>query len=287
MPDISKLDGIDISKWQGDINLSKVPCDFVIVKATQANKYVNPYFNKKVDEALALNKLVGVYHYCASGVGAKAEAEHFVNTIKPYLGKVLLCIDWEGDSNPKFGDASYVLDILDYVYNLTKIKPLIYQSKSVCRTSGMDKIAAKYDLWCAQYASNNPQIGYRKTPWTDNKGFGPWKTVYIYQYSSKGQLTGYNGTLDLDKAYTTKEEWIKRCKPVQDTPTPASITPNGSIVAGKMYTVTAENTLNIRETSIKSSRVVGVLKHDSRIKVDKVENGMAHFSGWCSEKYLQ
>jgi GH25 family lysozyme M1 (1,4-beta-N-acetylmuramidase) len=71
MPDISKLDGIDISKWQGDINLSKVPCDFVIVKATQANNYVNPYFTKKVDEALALNKLVGVYHYCASGVGAK------------------------------------------------------------------------------------------------------------------------------------------------------------------------------------------------------------------------
>ena len=199
----NKLDGIDISKWQGDINLSMVPCDFVIVKATQANKYVNPYFTKKVDEALKLGKLVGAYHYCASGVGAENEAKHFVETIKPYIGKILLCIDWEGDSNPKFGDASYVLSILDKVYELTKVKPLIYQSKSVCRTSGMDKIAAKYELWAAQYANNNPQIGYRESPWTDNKGFGPWNYVPIYQYSSKGRLIGYNGNLDLDKGYLT------------------------------------------------------------------------------------
>lgn len=285
---MAKLNGIDISKWQGNIDLAKVPSDFVIVKATQANNYVNPYFKQKVDEALALGKLVGVYHYCASGVGAENEAKFFVDTIRPYLGKVTLFIDWESDSNPKFGDASYVLKVLDTTYELAKVKPAIYQSKSVCRTSGMDKIAAKYELWCAQYASNNPQIGYRESPWTDNKGFGPWTSVFIYQYSSKGRLDGYSGDLDLDKAYCTKEEWLKRCKvetvPVTPTPTPSPST--GNNLVGKMVTVTASNSLNIRQKADKSSTIVGVLKSGSKIKVDRVENGMAHFAGYCSIKYL-
>ena len=290
MSSVNKLDGIDISKWQGDINLSKVPCDFVIVKATQANNYVSPYFKKKVDEALSLGKLVGVYHYVAKGVGAENEAKFFVDTIKPYIGKVVLFIDWEGDQNPKFGDSSYVLAIMDKVYELTKVKPLIYQSKSVCRTSGMDKIAAKYNLWCAQYASKEIQNGYRENPWTDNKGFGPWNFVYVYQYTSKGRLPGYNGDLDLDKCYGTKEDWLKRCK-VEEGSSGATVNPGNTggnnIVAGKIATITAENTLNIRQTSDKKSKIIGVLKGGSKIKVDKVENGMAHFTGWCSEKYLK
>ena len=57
------LNGIDISSWQQGINLSVVPADFVIVKATQGVGYVNPDFTRAVDQALATGKLVGVYHY--------------------------------------------------------------------------------------------------------------------------------------------------------------------------------------------------------------------------------
>ena len=41
------LNGIDISKWQGNIDLSVVPCDFVIIKATQGIGYVSEYFDSK------------------------------------------------------------------------------------------------------------------------------------------------------------------------------------------------------------------------------------------------
>ena len=33
------LNGIDISNWQKGIDLSKVPCDFVICKATEGTGY--------------------------------------------------------------------------------------------------------------------------------------------------------------------------------------------------------------------------------------------------------
>lgn len=35
------LNGIDISGWQKGIDMTKVPGDFVIIKATQGTKYVN------------------------------------------------------------------------------------------------------------------------------------------------------------------------------------------------------------------------------------------------------
>ena len=33
------MDGIDISAWQDTIDITKVPCDFVIVKATEGTDY--------------------------------------------------------------------------------------------------------------------------------------------------------------------------------------------------------------------------------------------------------
>ena len=35
------MDGIDISAWQDTIDITKVPCDFVIVKATEGTDYKN------------------------------------------------------------------------------------------------------------------------------------------------------------------------------------------------------------------------------------------------------
>ena len=68
------MNGIDISKWQKGINLAAVPCDFVIVKATQGVNYTSPEFKNQISQAQALDKLIGVYHY-AGGGGAISEAE--------------------------------------------------------------------------------------------------------------------------------------------------------------------------------------------------------------------
>ena len=76
-------------------------------------------------------------------------------------------------------------------------------SKSVCRAYRWDPT---YPLWVAQYA-NYIKTGYKQSPWTDDKGYGPWTSPAIFQYSSKGRLEGYNKDLDLDIAYITPAEW--------------------------------------------------------------------------------
>lgn len=198
------MNGIDISRWQQNINLSEVPCDFVIVKATQGTSYVSPSFKKQIEQADKLGKLLGVYHY-AGGGGAIPEATHFLNTVKDYIGKAILVLDWEGEQNPNFQNPQYAKAFLSYVKQYTGIIPFIYMSKSVCRQYDWDP---EYPLWCAQYKNQQP-TGYQDDPWTDKKGFGAWKDCMILQYSSKGHLPGYIGNLDLDKAYISESEWMK------------------------------------------------------------------------------
>ena len=196
------MNGIDISGHQKGINLAAVPCDFVIIKATQGIKFVSPDFKRQIQQADQLGKYLGVYHYASKG-GVIAEAEHFLSTVKDYIGKAILVLDWEGEDNVNFKNPGYAKDWLAYVKNKTGITPFIYMSKSVCRQYVWD---SSYPLWCAQYASY-AETGYKENPWTDNKGFGSWPGCQIFQYSSKGRLQGYNGNLDLYKAYISGTEW--------------------------------------------------------------------------------
>lgn len=196
------MNGIDISKWQTGIDLTRVPCDFVIIKATQGIKYISPEWEKQILQALSLGKCVGLYHYAGGGSVIK-EANHYINVIKSYIGRVILALDWEGGQNPNFKNHAYAQEWLQYVKDVTGITPFIYMSKTVCQEYRWNPT---YPLWVAQYANYN-KTGYKQNPWTDDKGYGPWTAPAIFQYSSKGRLNGYNDDLDLDIAYITPAEW--------------------------------------------------------------------------------
>ena len=216
------MNGIDIARYQKGINLALVPCDFVIVKATQGTTYVSPTFREQITQAESCGKLLGVYHYAGNGGGAINEASHFIDTVQDYIGKAILVLDWEGDQNPNFHNPDYAMQFLATVKNETGITPFIYMSKSVCRQYNWN---TAYPLWCAQYRNQQP-TGYQENPWTDTKGFGNWKDCAILQYSSKGRLPNYHANLDLDKAYISKEQWINYAKGNIDKPAEPPIIEN-------------------------------------------------------------
>lgn len=206
------MKGIDISHWQQGINLTSVTCDFVIIKATQGTKYVDPCFQKFCAQAMSLGKKIGLYHYYGSGE-PEAQAEHFLQTVRSYIGKAVLVLDWEVDQNPDFKKGPALPKrFLDYVLAKTGVHPLIYMSKSVCREyNWAEVVKGNYGLWMAQYANKKP-TGYQDKPWTDQKGLGAFNGYAIHQYSSAGRLPGYGGSLDLDIAYMTPAAWDKYAK---------------------------------------------------------------------------
>lgn len=202
------MNGIDIASYQAGINLNVVPCDFVIIKATQGTGYVNPDCDRAYQQAKAAGKCLGVYHY-AGGGGAVEEADFFLKNIAGYIGEAILVLDWEEIQNPNFGNVSYAKQFLARVYERTGVRPLIYMSKSVCRDYDWSSVAnANYGLWVAQYGSNNP-TGYQISPWTDTKGTGAFKTIAIHQYSSNGRLNGWDAGIDINIAYMNREAWNK------------------------------------------------------------------------------
>lgn len=194
------MQGIDISGWQAGIDLSKVPCDFVIVKATQGVGFVSEVCDTQVQQAISLGKPFGFYHF-VDGSGAQAEADFFICHCAGYFGKGIPCIDWESAENAAWGNTGYLKQLVQRVIDRTGVKPLIYASAS----SFPWDVAQALDCgaWVAQYASNNA-TGYQDSPWNEG-AYG----CAIRQYSSAGRLAGYNGNLDLDKAYMDADGWAK------------------------------------------------------------------------------
>lgn len=188
------LNGIDISNWQQGIDLSKVPCDFVIAKATQGTGYVSPDCARQVEQARQTGKRFGVYHY-VSGGNAVAEANYFVDNCANWVGKGLFCIDWESNENSAWGNEGYLEQVVAQVKARTGIPPIIYVQAS--RYAQVAAVANRQNcgLWIAQYADMNA-TGYQDTPWNE----GAYACV-IRQYSSSGRLPGYGGNLDLNKFY--------------------------------------------------------------------------------------
>ena len=200
------LDGIDISSYQSGIDLTVVPCDFVIIKATQGAGYVNPDCDRAYQQAKRAGKLRGTYHYVGGG-NAVAEADYYINNIKGYLKDGLLAIDWEAEQNSAWGNEAYLEQLVRRVIERTGVKPLIYSMAS--RYVQVAAVAKKLDcgLWIAEYADMNP-TGYQAHPWRE----GAYACA-IHQYTSTGRLNGWGGDLDLNIAYMTRDQWAKYVNP--------------------------------------------------------------------------
>lgn len=270
------MNGIDISAWQGDagIDLAKVPYDFCIVKATEGTDYKNRYFAAHCDKVLSRKKLLGAYHYANSGDPQK-EADYFLAYCKKYIGKAILILDWEAKNNPQFGknDLEWCLKWCNYVYQKTGIKPLIYIQKSA-----MDAVKkAGYGLWVAQYP-DYVETGYQEHPWNEGK-----YNCLIRQYTSVGKLSGYNGNLDLNKAYISAASWhklaTKAVKIVTIKPVKKSVnTLAKEVLAGKWGNGTdRKNRLTKAGYDYnKVQAAVNKLVKASQMSEDKIINAVAH-----------
>lgn len=221
------MDGVDVSGHQPDFASSGwTNYQFAIVKATEGTSFTSSTVTEQATKVLNDGKLLGFYHF-VGGSGATAEAEYFVNVVRPYIGKAILVLDWEG--NGTGGGVAYAKAFLDHVYELTGVKPLIYMSYAVTNSNDWSAVAnAGYDLWVARYLwrydntwlsqnTNNSYgytefLGYAREPASGN-GAGAWGSPTIYQYSSTAKVGYSNGHLDIDKFYGSAADWNRLAAP--------------------------------------------------------------------------
>lgn len=220
---------IDIASYQQGISLPAVfaqnDLDGVIVKATEGTTYVNPFYAQWAEWLSKNKKLFGVYHFLA-GADAAAEAKHFYNNVKPYIGQCVPVADYEEQALSK--GTAWLKRFLDKFYELSGVKCMIYCSLSVIHEQDFSALTS-YPLWIAQYADMAVVYGFLDDPWQSGS-VSPFAQYWMHQYSGNGRILGYGGVVDLDKFYGTVEDWEDLARgnaaptptPMPDpTPTPA------------------------------------------------------------------
>lgn len=236
------MNGIDISHWQHGLNLSKIKCDFVIVKATEGVNFLDSCFDDFMRQAESLGKCMGFYHFARPDKNsAKAEAKFFYNNTAKYFGKAIPILDWE---TGKLSDVAWVKEWLDEIYSMTGIRPMLYTSESVVKSYDWSSVAnANYGLWIAKYKDHKIDRNYDMT----NAGKEPvvkwWKFYAMWQWTSSGRLDGYSGNLDCDIFFGSKEAWNKYAGKSAQTVAPKP-QPKPTVSTTKIHIVKAGETLS-------------------------------------------
>lgn len=186
--------GIDISSHQGGLNVPAIWADFVIVKATEDDDYVNPYMVSQAQETLGASKRLGFYHFARPG-DAAAQARYFVSAVGALRAKATLWLDWE--ANAVAQGPGWAKTFLDTVKSLTGATPGIYMNGSAVNGYDWSAVASQYPLWYAGGPDYSDYGSSYSDPAVPNVSY--WGQPLIHQYTEDGRLPGYSGTLDLNR----------------------------------------------------------------------------------------
>lgn len=208
---------IDISSAQADggLDLNRIANQFdaVMIKATGGNGYVNPSCDYYVQQAIALGKKWGVYHYFGDGFNDAdpiAEANWFVDNCLGYVGKGVLALDWERGGNPNVNDSNMARVCAQQIKARTNVNPGDYMSLSLIgELDWSGSIADGNWLWCADYVEDNtiiPNFGMDPNRDPNPRWDGNVNDV-MWQFTSHGRLDGYGGNLDCSFFYGSNAAW--------------------------------------------------------------------------------
>lgn len=268
------LNGIDVSSWQGDIQVQNMDLDFVIVKATGGGGggfgYINPFADRVYQRAKKAGKLLAFYHY-AHEIGLQGtaieEADFFVKHTKNYFGEAIPILDWESDNKH---DVNWAKAFLDRVYERTGVRPLFYTYTSIVNSYDFSRIAkANYGLWIANYGLDAVTNGFKQPQPPKSNG---WSVTAMFQYNSQTRLAGYSELLDANVFYGDKKTWLAYVGKEESKPTPAPEKPKPNPTTGgiKMKEITLNSNVNLRTAAKTSAPVIALLKKGQKVKFDDI-----------------
>lgn len=201
------LKAIDISTYQGDVNMKRVRDEAgiqrVILRAGYGKDNTDQKFTRNAEAMINLNVPGGIYwfSYALNTEMAKNEGIFAVRHAKKYWDKCPIAFDFEYDSvnycrkngvsvNKQVA-TQFALAFLTEVSNAGFV-PVLYLNQDYWNNYfDVDTIKASipnFKIWYAYWSTKLP------------------KTVDIWQYSSKGKVAGINGNVDMDEWFESMED---------------------------------------------------------------------------------
>ena len=204
--EISQLTyGVDVSRWQGDIDWSAVAADgitFAMIKCGGGDDglYEDRKFQQNIQGALANGIQVGVYFYSGASNAREAydEASYCISLIRDYQITYPVAFDWELD-----GDYDSVTEACETFCNVISsygYQPMVYSNRNRWYNNfDGEKIASKYKVWMAAYFG---KFYYDSVRWTYGDDLPNFRYHYdMWQYSSRCYVDGISGQVDVDIAF--------------------------------------------------------------------------------------
>lgn len=184
--------GIDVSKYQGNINWSKVANDshiqFVYIKASEGASLVDGKYKKNLQEAKAVGMKVGSYHFFIGRKTAKEQFDNFKRFVNKSDQDLIPVVDVEENGNTNISRTELQNNLQEFM-NLIKGEygkyPILYSQYGF-----YNKMLApefnNYYIFIARYGNQKPTL----------KGNGMYN---IWQFTEKGRVKGIKGYVDLNR----------------------------------------------------------------------------------------
>ena len=193
--------GIDVSKWQGEIDWNMVRdagVEYAIIRcgyrgSVTGSLVEDPYFERNMKGALAAGVKVGVYFFtqATNEVEAVEEASMVVSLIRDYDIEYPIFIDTEGAGGGGRADGldvdtrTMVCDAFCRTVENAGYKAGVYASRNWYNNRLNTASLEKYVIWLAEYRRAPIYQGYYQ----------------MWQYTSKGSVSGISGNVDLNISY--------------------------------------------------------------------------------------
>ena len=191
MPDGSAIQnvlarGIDVSRWQGEINWSQVAADDVsfVMLGTRSKGVVDPYFHRNIQQASAAGVKVGVYIYSLAVTVemAEAEADFVLDLIHDYPVSYPVAFDMEDSTQGNLSkeELAAIANAFCKKISDSGYYPIIYANENWLKNK-LDMSLMDYPVWVARYSARPS-----------------YQNPVMWQATSTGSVKGINGNVDID-----------------------------------------------------------------------------------------
>lgn len=194
--------GIDVSKWNGDIDWDRVRnagVEFAIIRAGYRGSVTgslveDPYFAANIKGATASGIPVGVYFFtqAVNEVEAVEEASAVLRLVREYNLDYPIFIDTEGAGGNGRADGldaesrTLVCEAFCRTIENAGYRAGVYGSRNWYNNNlYTDRLDNNYYIWLAEYRSVPLYQGYYQ----------------MWQYTSKGSVDGISGNVDMNISY--------------------------------------------------------------------------------------
>ncbi len=198
------IQGIDVSKYQGDVDWNAVSTSgvrFAWIKATEGGDYLDEKFKQNWAASQSAGVTRGAYHFAYWCRPASEQAAWFVSNV-PYDPTALppvLDVEWNPQSRscprkvPReiaLADMKIILDAMEKAYGK---RPVIYTAVDFYRDVLQGEFQ-DYPMWVRSVKAY-PAVKYGDRRW------------HFWQHTATGQVPGVRGYVDRNCYYGSLDDW--------------------------------------------------------------------------------